>query len=435
MATNFYYDIRVTVHFNEFDLDTLNPVVLTFNNLKYDATNIGLFIQTKTLLDSKEPLAQLRLNQIPRELVVGLNSNQYYLEISVLQGKQVYYRNFYNVIEASEEHAEQTPRLGLDLVNSNIILKSMIMSRMEVDKSLTDLQVEVQSDIGYIKSKDLVYDKLPGALIQNYGDCFKTYNRCDKFINKTAYKTLAFLANASNLKNIEYMHNIYPVTLNHCLYGFDEGFDARVSKNITELLYIDLNDPDSWLAQSSECVSFERDPDVVAQSQPIVTLDGNYFSSNFLYETISSRKVVNNIINGSTYKLPPISNDEIRTPIFNKTENGSSISVVKNRNTSIEYLETTLSETDFIMQQRLLIELYKKNPLIYNVSYAHGCPYDMGRLGRKSNLPPTLYNLTISADIRFILNPNNRDIKEVKEISEKLDPFICTVELKTLSYD
>ncbi len=435
MASNLHYDIIVTVHFNEFDLDSLDPTILAFNKVQYNATNIGLFIQTKTLLNSKEPLAQLRLNQIPEYLVEGLNDNMYYLEVSIYQGAQKYYSNFYNVISASSEHAEETPRLGRDLVNSNIILKSLIMSRMEVDKNLTDLQVEVRSDIGYIKSRDLVYNKLPSALINSYGDCFKTYNRCDKYVNKTAYKTLSFLANTSNLDNIEYMHNIYPTTLNHCLYGFDEGFDARSTSNITELLFIDLNDADTWLDQSSECVAFENDADAVAQSEPTVFFDGNYFPTNFLYETISSRKVVKNIINGSTYKIDPAITESIKTPIFNKIEKGNSISVVENKNSNTEFLETTLSETDFALQQRLLIELYNKKPKIYTVNYSSGCPYDTGRLGRNSNLPPMMYNLTVSADIRFILNPNNRDVQEIKEMSEKIDPFLCTVELKTLSYD
>ncbi len=436
MAANLYYDIKVTVHFNEFDIDSLDPSVLAFNKKQFDAVNIGLFFQTKTMLDTKEPMAQLRLNQIPESLVEELNRNAYYLEVAIFQGKAEYYRNFYNVIEADSVSSDQTPRLGSNLVNSNLILKSMIMSNMEKDKSLIDTQVEIQSDIGYIKSKDLVYDKMPASLIGTYGTAFQVFNRINKNINGTGYKDLTFPSNASNLDSIAYMHKHYPVSLNHCLYGFDEGFDTRQSKNITELITVDLMDAESWLNQSSECIAFEKDPEVIARSEPTVFLEGSYFPSNFTSKVITSKKRVRNTIDGATFDLEPFSGKITKVPVFNNLGNNfSNISDSTTENNSLEFVETTLSEKDYILQQESLIELYSKNPQIYTVNYASGCPYDIGRLGRKSNLAPKDNNLTIAADIKFFPNPNDKDVQELKETSEKTDPFICTAKITTLSYD
>lgn len=435
MASKLYYDIKATMHFNEFDLDSMDEDALAFHRQSFDAVNIGLFIQTKTFMGTREPLAQLVLNQIPESLVADLNSNAYYLEISIFQDKVEKYRNFYKIVHIESNATDQVARLGADLVNANIILKSMLMTNIEKDKSLTDVQVEIQSEVGYIKAKDLIYDKMPASLINTYGTGFQVYNRINKNINTTGYKELAFPANSSNLDSIAYMHKHYPVSLNHCLYGFDEGFDSSDTKNITELVTVDIADPDSWLNVNSECISFERDPGVPVQSQPTVYLEGPYFPSTFSDKYITSRKRVLNTIDSSTYDIEPLSGEVTRVPVFNKNEDGfSSISGSTKENSSLEFVETTLSDIDYVLQQEALVVLYSKNPLIYNVSFGSGCPYDMGRLGRKTNLPPAENNITISADIRFLPFPNEKDVQQLKETAEKTDPFLCTMDIQTLSY-
>lgn len=436
MASNLYYDIKVTLHFNEFDLDSLDESVLAYNKKTFGAVSIGMLLQTKTFFGEKEALAQIRLNNIPQDLVKELNKNGYYLEIAVFQKKAEFYRNFYKVISASTITAEGTPLLGQDLVNSDILLKSMLLSNLEKDKSLTDVQADIQSDVGYVKSKDLLYDKLPSALINTYGTGFQIINRLTKNINKTGYKTLAFPVNISNKDSIDEMYRNYPISLNHHLYGYDEGFDSRTTKNIAELITVDVTDTDSWLNQSAECLAYEKDPEVVIQSRPTVVLEGNYFPSNFSDTHITCRQRITNTIDGSTYDREPFAGKVTRVPVFNKSEDGfSSIAGTTKDNSSLELIETTLSESDYILQQEALVELYNKSPKIYTVSYGGGCPYDMGRLGRKSNLPPEKHNLIINADISFLPSPNPENEGKLLETPEKEDPFKCIVEVQTLSYN
>ena len=151
MAANLHYDIQAKLYFNEFDLNTLDESALIYNHYVFGAVNIGFFSQTKTMFETREPLAQIRLNQIPEDLVKELSSNAYYLEIIISQGGVQYYKNFYNIIEASYDTISEN-RMGANLVYSDIILKSMLQCMIETDKTLTDVQVAVQSDVGYIKS-------------------------------------------------------------------------------------------------------------------------------------------------------------------------------------------------------------------------------------------------------------------------------------------
>jgi len=312
----------------------------------------------------------------------------------------------------------------------------MIQTMMEKDKSLTDIQVAVQSNIGYVKSRDLMYQKLPGALVQKYGTAFQVINDTSKNLNNTAYKTLMFSANLSNLDNIEYMHNNYPLSLNYSLYGFDEGFDARLSKNITELVIIDICDTDTWKNQSEDCLNWENDPDTPNQSQPGILLKESLFPNTFYNEYITSTKRVTNIIDNSTYDLKPTTGIRPSVPVFNKMENQTSAEAEsKYSNDNLVNIETTLSEVDYILQLEALIALYQKKPQVYQVDLTTGAPYDYFRLGRQSNLPDTKNNITVAADIRFIPNPNPRDVGIIKETHEKTDPFLCTGLIETISYD
>jgi len=427
-----YYDVNISFEVNRFSRQPSDISMEMADEVKYNVNNIGRVIQTKTFFGKKQPISQIRLNNIPLKYIEEIKNRQVYLILEIFQNGELVYKNYYlafftDIIQDSE--INNSPEYTLDI---EIYLQSIIINNLNIDKSFSKLSNNITDNFGYSKIDKIVTEDLPVLIKSTYGDAFNVKNFCSENFSTTAYKNLIFSNENTNMENINILLDNYKFTLNPYLYGLDEGYSGIDS---TQLLIVDLLHPEYWYYMDTEVIEYLKNPEYRNQSSGELKTDRPYFTEKQSLELFSSNLLIKNINDNTIFKMKPIMESSIKLPKFMKMNNDIIIEDRDLDDIRNTILETNLSEKDFRVWLLQQYELYLKKPFFKSVTFT-GLPYSAFSLGRRFPTEFTNDNsLVVGGDIHLTPIPNKNDTGSLfKPISEKQDPFKCSGKLFLLSY-
>jgi len=393
-------------------------------------SQVKMFKQTKNIIKSGIPLAQLILIGLSDKDFNDIKSGMLLLEITITQNNIDIYKNVYKIKKIEE--LSESGKINANTRSVDIVMESILISFLKNDNTFYTINKINET----LFTNFEMYLECQKTIQENYGSSTSFSTNVEN-ICLTKNSVYYFTIEKSNIENLKYLVFENKVSTSPVLFGIDEGFNASRIKtlfgikgisigNSSEVLLIDLLNTDSLSHLSGDLVNFINNEGYARTS---TTFEFNFYEQSFLRNFFTSILRYTNNISNEVFELPPLKKRDMK--LLKNTISLPELVYDDGNNDNIYPMSGNLEMEDVKAMRENILKFSAKKPKIYSVIF-YKAPYDVFKLGVKNKFNMTGTSINVAADITFEFREKSSN--KLGETYDKENHW-CSGKLYILNYN